>query len=187
MKYRILLAALLTTIAASVSGCATDGETGGAAKCIAPNICLAVRLDGKGEYSATGSAATGIAFIAIDVAAKRVTLSANIDGIALADLADNLVAAPIGPVHIHQYADDSVSALALTFPYGAQYSERPNGFALNAVDVDFTERSKLADPAMSFDAFVAAATANKLVLNIHTDKFNAGEISGVLASPSNRK
>ncbi len=187
MKYRIVITALLPAIAVSLSACATIKASDAAAKCAEPNICLAVKLDGKGEYSPTGSAATGVAFVNIDVAAKQVTLSAVIDGITIADLADNLVAAPIGPVHVHQYASDQVSALALTFPYGAQYSERPNGFALEAEGVDFAERSKLADPAMTFDAFVAAARERKLVLNIHTDKFNAGEISGVLGSPSDSK
>jgi CHRD domain len=186
--FRIAFAALLTI---SVSGCvAPDGNIDASnnleqkqpnpASCAAPNICLAVKLDGKNEYSPTGSAATGRAFVAIDVAMQKVTLSAMIDGIELPDLADSLVSSPIGPVHIHQYASDAVSALALTFPYGTQYQGRQGGFDLIAEGTDFAERRKLADPAMTFDAFVAAAKAGKLVLNVHTDKFGAGEISGVL-------
>ncbi len=191
MSYIISPFVFFAVASLSLSGCAVPGDSSvkslntaqeqySSANCDAPNICLAAKLDGKNEYSPTGSIATGKAFVAIDVAAQSVTLSVKIDGIETADLADSLVAAPIGPVHIHQYASDTVSALALTFPYGAQYQTRNGGFDLIAQGTDFAERRKLADPAMTFDAFVAAAKAEKLVLNVHTDKFGAGEISGVL-------
>jgi hypothetical protein len=70
--------------------------------------------------------------------------------------------------------------LALPLPYGATYTATADGFHVVMKDYDYAAGAKLLNSTLSFDDFVAAMKDGKVVLNVHTDKFNPGEIGGVV-------
>lgn len=135
-------------------------------------------LDGTTIPTTTGSPARGRADIRVDTKTQRVTVELDVKGITLDQLSDALVAKPIGPVHFHQYrtADDVEAVLPV--PYGANYRATKDGFHVSMRDYSFAEGAKLLNDQDSFEDFVNAMNAGKIVINIHTDKFPEGEISG---------
>ena len=141
-------------------------------------------LDGKYGPSPTGSPATGRATIRVDTATKRVSVDMAVGGITIDDLWDQLVAAPIGPVHFHKYATAAGgdSALALPLPFGVGYRQTATGFQVSAKDYDYVAGAALLKSTLSFDDFVAAMKSGLVVLNVHTDKHNPGEISGLVVA-----
>lgn len=152
----------------------------GAAPAQAEVLAFNVALDGKYGSEPTGSAATGKAHVQVDTRRRTISLDMNVDGIAPDALWDKLVAAPIGPVHLHKYASAAGgdSVLVVPFPYGPNYSATNQGMRLRVKDYDYAAGAALLKSTLSFDDFVAAMKGGLIVLNIHTDKFNPGEISG---------
>jgi hypothetical protein len=47
-------------------------------------------------------------------------------------------------------------------------------------DYSYATGAKIVETPLSFDQFLGALKAGIVVLNIHTDKFNQGEISGTV-------
>ena len=139
-----------------------------------------VDLDGRYGAAPTGSAAMGSARVAVDTERRRVSVDLTVDGITPGDLWDKLVAAPIGPVHFHKYATAAGgdSVLVLPLPYGADYQPTERGMRLVKTDLDYAAGAKLVNSSLSFEDFVSALEGGRVVLNIHTDAFNPGEISG---------
>jgi hypothetical protein len=137
-------------------------------------------LDGKYGAEATGSAATGRARIKVDTVRRRVSVDMQVDGIAVPQLWAKLVAAPIGPIHFHKYATAAggPAVLVLPLPYGANYRATAHGLRVTMADYDYAAGAKLLKSTLSFDDFVAAMKSGLVVLNVHTEKFNPGEISG---------
>jgi len=135
-------------------------------------------LTGKAEPDNTGSDATAEAKVRVDTVHGRVSVRMAVHGITTDQLWKKLVAAPIGPVHFHEYKDDGSVVLALPLPYGATYHATRDGFRIVSRDYDYAAGAKLLASALSFDDFVAAMKAGKVILNVHTDKFNPGEIGG---------
>ena len=165
---------------------------GGAALAIAMSVAAApaearvltfhCALDGTSGPEPTGSAATGKAKIKVDTDRKLVSVSLDIDGITAPQLWATLVARPIGPIHFHKYATAAggASVLALPLPYGPSYHTLPHGLRVRMVKYDYAAGAKLLNSTLSFDDFVAAMKSGLIVLNVHTDKFNPGEISGTV-------
>ncbi|MES2989575.1 MAG: CHRD domain-containing protein [Pseudomonadota bacterium] len=141
-------------------------------------------LTGNYGDAPTGSAATGKAKIRVDTDTKRVSVDLDITGITINDLWDKLVAAPIGPVHFHKYATAAggPSALALPLPFGADYTATPTGLHIAMRDYDYAAGAALLKSTLSFDEFVAAMKSGLVILNVHTDKFNPGEIGGAVVA-----
>jgi hypothetical protein len=152
----------------------------GAAAAEAKVLTFHVALDGKYGVEPSGSAATGKARIKVDTDRKRVSVDLTVDGITQEALWDKLVAAPIGPIHFHKYAvaggHDAV--LVLPLPYGADYHATKKGLRVDMRNYDYAAGTKLVGSSLGFDDFVAALRSGLVVLNVHTDAFNAGEISG---------
>jgi hypothetical protein len=146
----------------------------------AKDLIFHAALDGK--HDSTGSTATGKALIKVDVKRQRVSVDLTLDGITLDALWDKLVAAPIGPIHFHKYATAAGgdSVLVLPLPYGANYRATKHGLKVVMKDYDYVAGGKLVNSSLSFDAFIAAMRSGLVILNVHTDKINAGEISGVV-------
>lgn len=140
-----------------------------------------VNLDGK-YGAATGSAATGHAAVLVDTAKKRVSVDLNVDGITTDQLWTNLVQRPIGPIHFHKYDGAGGAVLALPLPYGAAYHPTKNGIHVVMNDFDYASDAALVKTSASFDEFVADMKSGSIVLNVHTNKFNAGEISGLIVA-----
>ena len=101
-------------------------------------------LDGVGGTAVTHSLATGTADIVVNNQTRRVNVRLQIRGLTLDDLLDRMVAAPIGPIHLHIYpargADGGYvggSLLALPLPYGPGYRAADGGFTVELNDYDF--------------------------------------------------
>ena len=135
-------------------------------------------LAGKAEPDNTGSDATAEAKVRVDTVRRLVSVKMAVHGITTDQLWKKLVAAPIGPVHFHEYKDDGSVVLALPLPYGATYHATSDGFRIVSRDYDYAAGAKLLESTLSFEDFVAAMKAGKVILNVHTDKFNPGEIGG---------
>ena len=135
-------------------------------------------LNGTAIPTTTGSPAHGRATIKVDTKTQRVSVELDVKGITLEQLNDALVAKPIGPVHFHQYrtADDVEAVLPV--PYGANYRATATGFHVSMRDYSYAEGAKLLNDQDTFEEFVDALNAGRIVMNIHTDKFPDGEISG---------
>lgn len=137
-----------------------------------------VTLDGTAVPTTTGSPAHGKAVIKVDTKTKRVSVDLDVQGIPLDQLNKALVAKPIGPVHFHQYRSaDDVEAV-LPVPYGASYRATKDGFHVSMRDYSYAEGAKLLNDQDTFEEFVDALNAGKIVVNVHTEKFPDGEISG---------
>ena len=141
-----------------------------------------VALDGKYGTEPTGSAATGRATVRVDTVTRRVSVDLHVNGITVDQLWDKLVAAPIGPVHFHKYATAAggASVLALPLPYGPTYRATPGGVRVKMRNYDYVGGAKLVNSTLSFDDFLAGMRSGLIVLNVHTDKHNPGEISGLV-------
>ena len=135
-------------------------------------------LDGTAIPTTTGSPAHGKVTVKVDTKSQRVSVELDVQGITLDQLNDALVAKPIGPVHFHQYRSaDDVEAV-LPVPYGANYRATKDGFHVSMRDYSYAEGAKLLNDQDTFEEFVDALNAGKIVINVHTDKFPDGEISG---------
>ena len=152
----------------------------GAMPAQAETLAFRAALDGKYGAEPTGSAATGKARIKVDTKRRLVSLDMTLDGITADALWDKLVAAPIGPIHFHKYATAAggASVLVLPVPYGANYRPTKRGLRVTMKDYDYQAGAKLLNSKLTFEEFVAALRSGLVVLNIHTDAFNPGEISG---------
>ena len=137
-------------------------------------------LDGKYGAEPTGSPATGKARIRVDTERQLVSLDMSVDGITPEALWDKLVAAPIGPIHFHKYATPAGgdSVLVLPVPYGSSYKATKRGIRVSVKDYDYVAGAKLLKSDLSFDQFVKSMQSGLVILNVHTNKFNPGEISG---------
>lgn len=140
-------------------------------------------LSGNSLSAHTGSPAHATAVIQADSEAQTVAVQVQVVGISLGELWDDLVAAPIGPVHLHQYAgsdlgDPAASVLAFPVPFGTSYRATIDGFSIDTGARPYAEGQATLGTKARFDQFMAALKGGAIVLNIHTDKFNAGEISG---------
>jgi hypothetical protein len=74
----------------------------------------------------------------------------------------------------------ALPALVLPLPYGAQYRATRSGLRVTIRDYDYAAGGKLVNSNPTFDDFVAAMRSGLVVLNVHTDTFNPGEISGLV-------
>ena len=137
-------------------------------------------LGGTRPPTMTGSPASGVAKVRIDTKTKRVSVDLDVTGITLDQLNKALVAKPIGPVHFHEYRSADDIELVLPLPYGANYTATKTGFHVTVRDYDYEAGVKLVNSGATLDEFVTAAQAGKVMLNVHTDKFPDGEISGAL-------
>lgn len=149
-------------------------------------------LDGKYGSEPTGSSATGHASIKIDTVTKRMSVDLRVQGITVDQLWTKLVAKPIGPIHFHEYNMPAMpgmagmsgaggsAMLALPLPYGPSYQATNGGLHVKMKNFDYAADAALVDAHLSFDDFLAGIRNGLIVLNIHTNKFNPGEISGLV-------
>jgi hypothetical protein len=139
-------------------------------------------LDGNYGSEPSHSPATGRATVRVDTATRRVSVELEVKGITVDQLWDKLVAAPIGPIHFHKYATAAGgdSELALPLPFGLGYRPTPSGMHVTMKGYDYVAGAALLKSTLSFDDFVAGMQSGLIVLNIHTDKHNPGEISGLV-------
>jgi hypothetical protein len=138
-------------------------------------------LGGTKPPTLTGSPASGVAKVRVDTNTKRVSVDLDITGITLDQLNKALIAKQIGPVHFHEYRSADDIELVLPLPYGANYTATKTGFHVTVRNYDYEAGVKLVNSGASLDEFVTAMRAGKILLNVHTEKFPDGEISGAVS------
>lgn len=141
-------------------------------------------LNGNQAPTITGSLASGTASVSVDTEARTLDVALDVAGISLDRLYDHVIHAGVGPVHLHLYAANGDISLLVPFPYGAAYSGAPNGFRLAIDDLPYAENAALVGSNLTFEQFAATLDSDFVYLNIHTDAFNDGEISGRLMRAS---
>jgi hypothetical protein len=153
-----------------------------AAPAFAGQKVFSARLSGDVETSKTGSKAKGEARIVVDTEKKTVDMTMEFTGLRIADLSDGLVARPMGPIHLHNYLPDGEVVLVLPTPFGPGYVDTAKGFRVTVKGYSYAAGAELLKSNLSFDAFLAAMASGSVVLNVHTDRFDQGEISGKVLS-----
>ncbi|MEZ5893880.1 MAG: CHRD domain-containing protein [Parvularculaceae bacterium] len=175
-------AIIIAAIAILATACAReDAQPQHAADAPALSIFHAA-LDGAHFPTQTGSAATGEATITVDHAAQTVDLALTVHGMTLDSLWDMLVTSPVGPLHLHLYDASGDAVVLMPFPYSEEFAASADGFTVTVTDAPYAERAALAQSALSFDEFVAGLGSGQAYLNLHTDAFHDGEISGLVTA-----
>ncbi len=151
-----------------------------AAPASSTDVAFTAALRGDKAPTDTGSSASGDARIVVDDAAQTVDVELKVTGIRFDDFFDQVHHAPVGPIHMHHYAANGDVTLVMPFPMGPIYAETKDGFTVTVKDYPFATGAKIVETPLSFDQFLGALKAGIVVLNIHTDKFNQGEISGTV-------
>ena len=152
----------------------------------AKDLDFTAALRGDMAPTVTGSKATGQARIRVDTDARTVDLTLDVQGLAVDQLWTSLLKTPMGPIHLHVYGThqhgvaDSAQ-LMFPAPYGPGYAATPAGFRVEMKHVPYADGARLVNSAASFDDFVSALQGGRIVLNIHTNRFTDGEISGDVA------
>ena len=142
-------------------------------------------LNGVSTVNRSGSAATASALVSLDTAAQTVAVTIDVHGLTIDALWDVLVDRPAGPIHLHRYAgtdlsDPNSSSLAFPVPFDATYRATADGFSVSTGPRPYAEGAAILGLQASFADLAAAMDAGSIVVNIHTDAFNGGEISGQL-------
>ena len=150
----------------------------------APALCdeavFTASLRGDKAPTTTGSTATGEARIAVDLSVETVDVDLKVTGIRFADFFDKIHHAAVGPIHLHHYAANGEVTLIMPFPMGPAYAETKDGFTVTVRDYPYATGAKIVATPLSFDQFLVSLMAGVVVMNIHTDKFGDGEISGTV-------
>lgn len=149
----------------------------------AKELTFKAALNGQTPSTMTGSKATGQAAIRVDTDKQEVSVSLAVKGLSVDDLSSGLRKAPMGPIHLHVYGGHSHGAnddaeLLFPLPYGSTYAPTADGFTVTVKDAPFAPAAKLVQSKSTFDDFVSALQAGRIVLNIHTNAKPEGEISG---------
>lgn len=153
------------------------------ALCAASSACASTKvftakLSGDVDTSQTGSKATGAARIVVDTDRKTVNMTMEFTDMKIADLSDGLIGRPIGPIHLHNYLPGGDVVLVLPTPFGPAYADTAKGFSVTVKDMPYATGAGLLQSTLPFDDFLAAMASGSVVLNVHTDRFGDGEISG---------
>lgn len=143
-------------------------------------------LHGATASTTTGSKATGQAMIVVNTDTETVDVALTVEGLKIDDLWTNLLHSPMGAIHLHVYGSHdhgggADSALMFPLPYGPNYRATPEGFKVEMKAEPYAVGAKLVNSKASFDEFVAALSGGRIVVNIHTNAKNDGEISGDVA------
>jgi hypothetical protein len=151
-----------------------------ASPALGADLRFSAALRGDAEPTNTGSTAAGDAAIVVHTDAQSLDVTLAVKGIRFADFWDHLEHAPMGPIHFHHYAANGEVTLLMPFPMGPSYAETKDGFTLSVKNYPYAEGAKILKSTTSFNDFVTALKTGAIVMNIHTDKFHDGEISGLV-------
>ena len=139
-------------------------------------------LDSGQSTTGSDSTATGEALFLVNTHDETLDFRLGISGITLDQLWDTLVAAPIGPVHIHDAPRGQTGPVAIPFAFNmTDYMATASGFWLSVTDYAYADAVGISGFPESFNDFVAGLRDAQYYINVHTDAWNAGEIRGQLA------
>lgn len=150
---------------------------------LAKDLTFTAALRGDRAPTITGSKATGKAVIHVDTDKQTVDVKLTVNGLSVDQLSNGLRGAPMGPIHLHIYGThvhsaDADAALVFPLPYGPSYSPTADGFKVETGAVDYVKGASLVNTKATFADFLAAMQGQLIVLNVHTNRFGDGEISG---------
>jgi hypothetical protein len=137
-------------------------------------------LSGVHEPTNTNSTATGTATFVIDTDAQIIDAQIEIHGLKFDDLAHHLAHSRMGPIHLHQYKDNGDVELIVPFPFGDTYAETADGFTVTVHHYSYPDGQTVLGSNIPFEALLASLAQGKILLNVHTQRFGDGEISGYL-------
>lgn len=150
----------------------------------AAELSYTATLSGATYPTETASTATGTAALQIDTDMQTVDAQITVHGITFAQLSHHLAHSRMGPMHLHRYQPDGDVALILPFPFGANYAATADGFTVTLADYPYAEAAAAVNSHLDFADFLAALSSDPIYLNIHTEAFADGEISGRVAPAS---
>jgi hypothetical protein len=156
---------------------------------LAKELKFTAALRGDLAPTMTGSKATGRALIRVDTDRQTVDVKLEVSGLSVDQLSNGLRGTPMGPIHLHIYGShnhgkDADAALVFPLPYGPSYAPTPGGFTVETGAVDYAKGARLVNTRASFADFVAAMKDELIVLNVHTNRYGDGEISGEVLAAS---
>ncbi len=154
-----------------------------AAPAYATQLHYTATLAGNQYPTTTGSAAAGTATIDIDTDTQTINAHITITGLKFDDLSHHLAHSRMGPMHLHRYQGDDVT-LILPFPFDAAYTETADGFTVTEQNYPYADGADRTGSHLTFEQFVAALATDPIYLNVHTQRFGDGEISGRLVPAS---
>lgn len=155
-----------------------------AAPAQAAELVFTAAMNGNQYPTTTGSAATGQATLRVHTDTQTIDAEITITGIGFDNLAHHLAHSRMGPMHLHRYTPDGEVALILPFPMGASYVETAGGFTVTLRGYAYAEAAAAVRSDLSFEQFLAALASDPIYLNVHTNAFGEGEISGRVAQAS---
>lgn len=143
----------------------------------AAELVYTAALSGHQDPTNTGSLATGAATLHVNTETHTIDAEIRIAHLPMDKLSMHLSHAPMGPMHLHRYQGDDVT-LIMPFPMGSTYTATADGFTVSVHNYPYADGAAIVNSGLSFDQFVAALASDPIFLNIHTDAFPEGEISG---------
>ena len=136
-------------------------------------------LSGAQEVPPVVTSSSGTAQVFVDNGDETIDFSLSVQGISVDDLEDGLVAAPVGPIHLHLAPAGSNGPVVIPFAFDpATYIDTDDGFALNVSDFAFADAIALSGAGGTFDQFLAGMIDEQYYVNVHTDEFASGELRG---------
>ena len=139
----------------------------------AATLSFSAELDGAQEVPPVDTDAFGTAELFVDTITENLFVNLDVTGISTDDLRDDLVAAPVGPVHLHLGERGVNGPIVVPFAFNTSYSDTSEGFSLTSI-VSYDSSVS----GLGFADFLAALTSEAIYFNVHTDAFLAGEIRG---------
>jgi len=149
-----------------------------AAPARAAELVYTATLSGHTEPTNTDSPATGTATIRVNTETHAIDAEITITNLKMDKLSMHLAHSAMGPMHLHRYAANGDVTLILPFPMGETYAATANGFTVTEHGYAYADGAAIVNSGLSFDQFIAAMASDPIFLNIHTDAFPEGEISG---------
>ena len=151
-----------------------------AAPAMSADVVFTAALRGDAAPTNTGSKAVGDAKIVVHAEAQTVDVTLKVTGLKTSDFWAQVHHAPVGPIHLHHYAANGEVTLVMPFPAGPSYADTADGFTLTVKDYPYAAGAKIVQTPLTFEQFLDSLKAGIVVMNIHTTKFNDGEISGTV-------
>jgi len=139
-------------------------------------------LSGSQEVPAVTTGSAGFATLTVDDADETLDFMLGVVGVSLDGLLDALVAAPVGPVHLHAGVAGVNGPIVVPFAFDlSTFADTSYGFSLNVNDFAYADAAALSGTDLDFDGFVSSLDASGIYINVHTDAVPSGELRGQLA------
>ncbi|MGB7406616.1 MAG: CHRD domain-containing protein [Pacificimonas sp.] len=144
-------------------------------------VISVANLSGDQEVPPVETQAFGSATFTVDTDTQLLDFSLEVNGITIEQLFDNLVAAPVGPIHLHNAPAGANGPIVIPFPFDTGYEATDTGFRLTREDYLFDDALAISGADVGFSDFVSALRDGLYYINVHSDQFGSGELRGQLA------